>query len=106
MKKEKKVVQDIDNESIVNKIIDLCLWYQIEDSHKMLNLIDLQIKSCRLQMEYLIDTKPFWFQKKKLEEYNKKMEELDNQIFKYYQDMNEEVELIQKMQEKISPQKN
>ena len=40
--------------------------------------------------------------KKKLEEHNKKIEELENKICKYYQDMNEEVELIQKMQNNIS----
>ena len=40
--------------------------------------------------------------KKKLEEHNKKIEELENKIYKYYQDMNEEVELIQKMQNNIS----
>ena len=101
MKKKKSVSNDIDNQEVVNKVIDLCLWYQIEDSHRWLDIIDLQIKNCNMQLHFLEEEKPLWFQKKKLEEHNKKIEELENKICKYYQDMNEEVELIEKMQKSM-----
>lgn len=101
MKKEKKVI-DIEDKKLSNKIIDLCFWYQIEDSHQQLRLIDMQIKGCQMQLNFLENSKPFWFQKKKLEEHNKKIEDLENKIFKYYQEMNEDVDLIQKMKKSMS----
>lgn len=57
---------DIDDEKLYEKIIDLCLYYQIEDSHHRLRLIDMHIKSCQMQLHFLEDQKTFWFQKKKL----------------------------------------
>lgn len=91
-----------DDEKLSNKLIDLFLWYQIEDSHQQLRLIDMQIKACQMELHFLEDSKPFWFQKKKLEEHNKKIEDLENKIFKYYQEMNEDVDLIQKMKKSMS----
>lgn len=55
-----------------------------------------------MELHFLEDSKPFWFQKKKLEEHNKKIEDLENKIFKYYQEMNEDVDLIQKMKKSMS----
>lgn len=92
----------IDDETLSNKLIDLLLWYQIEDSHHQLRLIDMQIKSCQIEINYLEDTKPFRFQKKKLEEHNKKIEDLENKIYNYYQEMNKEVELIEQMRKSMS----
>ncbi|MDD4387519.1 MAG: hypothetical protein PHD15_07215 [Clostridia bacterium] len=100
MKKEKKVIENND-EKLSNRIIDLFLCYQIEDSHHQLRLIDMQIKGCQMQLNFLENSKPFWLQKKKLEEHNKKIEDLENKIFKYYQKMNEGVDLIQKMQKSM-----
>ena len=104
MKKENKNIDnnEIDDEKLSEKIIDLCLYYQIEDSHHWLRLIDLQIKNCQMQLHFLEDQKPFWFQKKKLEEYNTQIEELENKIYKYYQEMNEEVEMIFKLQKSLN----
>ncbi|MDD4624555.1 MAG: hypothetical protein PHX40_04210 [Bacilli bacterium] len=98
----KKKDIDSDDEKLSNKLIDLFLWYQIEDSHQQLRLIDMQIKACQMELHFLEDSKPFWFQKKKLEEHNKKIEDLENKIFKYYQEMNEDVDLIQKMKKSMS----
>lgn len=96
MKSTKKSINNLscDDKKLSEKIIDLCLWYQIEDSHHWLKLIDMQIKNCQMQLHFLEDSKPFWFQKKKLEEHNKQIEELENKILKHYQEMNEEVEMI------------
>lgn len=104
MKKGKKNIDNANtnDEKLSNKIIDLCLWYQIEDSHRWLDIIDLQIKNCQIQLDFLKEIKPFWFQKKKLEEHNKQIIELENQIYKYYEDLGKEVEIIQKMQEQLN----
>ncbi|MDO5569763.1 MAG: hypothetical protein Q4G04_06685 [bacterium] len=95
-----EILKDIKDQDAVNKIIDLCLWYQMEDSHRWMEMIDLQIKNCNLQIEFLLDNKPFWFQKKKLDEHNKKIDELENKIADYYKQI-EEVEMIEKMQRAI-----
>lgn len=76
--------------------------YQIEDSHRWLDIIDMQIKNCQIQLHFLENNKPFWFQKKKLTEYNEKTSELENKINKYYQDLNEEVEMIFKLQKSLN----
>ena len=100
--KEEVVLEDIDNQELVEKIIDLCLYYQIEDSHRWLKMINLQIEYCNLQIEFLLDNKPFWFQKKKLEAHNKQIEELENKIVDYYKQIEEEVEMIIKMQQSLN----
>ncbi|MDO5569739.1 MAG: hypothetical protein Q4G04_06560 [bacterium] len=100
--KKEVALKDIDNQELVEKIIDLCLWYHIEDSHRRLEMINLQIKNCNLQIEFLLDNKPFWFQKQKLEEHNKKIEELENKIIDYYKQIEEEVDIIQKMQQSLN----
>ncbi len=104
MKKEKKKNVDIDikDKELAEKTIDLCLYYQIEDSHRWLDIIDLQIKNCQMQLHFLEEKKPFWFQKKKLEEYNKQIEELENMIYKYYKDLDEEVDMIFKLQKSLN----
>lgn len=101
MRKKKSILNDIDNREIVDKIIDLCLWYQIEDSHRWLDIINVQIESCRMQLSFLEDNKPFWFQKKKLEEHNKNIEALENKIVDHYKELEEEVEIIQKMKKSL-----
>ena len=97
----KKKDIDSDDEKLSNKLIDLFLWYQIEDSHQQLRLIDMQIKACQMELHFLEDSKPFWFQKKKLEEHNKKIEEYEQIITNAYLQMNEEVDTILKMQNSI-----
>ena len=97
-KKDKKIEND---EILSKKILDLCLYHQIEDSEHWVKLIDMQIKGCQLQINFLEDNKPFRFQKKKLQEYNKKIEELENKINNYYQEMFKEFELLEIMKNSI-----
>lgn len=53
MKKENlKIDNDVDDKKLFKKIIDLCLWYQIEDSHRWLDIINLQIKNCQMQLHF------------------------------------------------------
>lgn len=82
-----------DNE-IIKKIFDLSLVYENENSKNWIRLVKCQIKSYEIQKQHLIDTKPYFFQKKKLEEYNKKIEELDNKILKSLKDIENELDYI------------
>lgn len=46
-KKKQPILDDIfeiDDSKLANRIIDLCLWYQIEDSKNTIKLFDNQIK--------------------------------------------------------------
>ena len=99
-KNSKKIYTE--TEKLSEKILDLCLWYQIEDSNLTIKMISQQIDFCNLQKEHLLDNKPFWFQKEKLKKREKEIEELDKKIFKYYERVGKEVALINKMQKTIN----
>lgn len=90
-----------DNDKMLIKLIDFGLVCQIEDSHSHLKMIDLQIKGYKLQLEFLEDNKPFWFQKKKIEEHNNKVEGLKDSILNCYAKFGEEMKMIDKMQKAL-----
>lgn len=92
----------IDNEEITNKVLDLCIWYQIEDSYHWMRLIEQQIKFCEIQIAHLEKYKPYWFQKKKLKAHYEDIELLEDKICDYYRQINDEVKLIEKMRSSIS----
>lgn len=52
------------NKELVNKVIDLCLLHEIEETNLYLKMLDNQIKFYQSQINFLEDTKPFFFQKK------------------------------------------
>lgn len=49
------------------KIIDLCMLYQIESSYSLIKLYENEIKRYELQKQSLLNSCLFWFQKKKVE---------------------------------------
>lgn len=83
------------------KILKLCLCNAIEDSNLTIQFIDTRIKFYTTLIEQLEDNKPFFFQKKKLIEYNNKLEEYNDKISDLYRQMGEETELIIKMHEQL-----
>lgn len=89
------------DKELVNKVIDLCLLHEIDESNLYLKMLDNQIKFYQSQISFLEDTKPFFFQKKKLEEHNKKIEEYEQKICDNYKKMNEEVNCIIEIQNSI-----
>lgn len=104
--KEKQTILDELSESddfkLSQRIIDLCLWYQIEDSHNMIRLFGSEIKMYEAQKQALLNKCIFRFQKKKVEI---ELEEIDNKIYKLYENISEEVSMISKMEESISRNK-
>ncbi len=55
-----------------------------------------KIKFCELQKQYLLENKPLFFQKKKLEEYNIKIKDIDDKIMKILSDIEEEISFSEK----------
>ena len=96
MSKEK----DNDNE-LFKKLLELNIKYAIEDSNINLRMIDNRIKFYQTLINHLEDNKPFFFQKKKLIEYNNKKEEYENKISELYAQLGEEYEMIEKLQLKV-----
>lgn len=72
---------------VISKLLNLSLLYENENSKSWIGLVSHQIKCYEIQKQHLIDNKPYFFQKKKLEEHNKKMEKLDNKILKCLKDI-------------------
>lgn len=86
----------IDNQ-IVENVLEICLYQQIEESYHWMSLIEQQIKFCEIQILHLKEYKPYWFQRKKLKEHNKDIEILEDRIWEYYKKINDEIEIIEKM---------
>lgn len=80
---------------IVNKIIEISLISLNKESKCWIDIICTKIKVCELQKQHLLENKPLFFQKTKLEKYNKKVEAIDNKIMKYFKDIEEELEYIE-----------
>lgn len=73
-KKMKKVLNDESKEeSLAEKVIDLCLWYQIEDSHNMIKLFESEIKFHEIQKDAILSKCTFGFQRKKFQRKLKKL---------------------------------
>ena len=66
-----------------------------------MRIIDNRIKFYQSSISHLEDNKPFFFQKKKLIEYNNKIEEYENKMSELYTQLGEEYEMIEKLQLKV-----
>ena len=89
-----------DNE-LLEKLLELNIKYAIEDSNINMRMIDNRIKFYQSLINHLEDTKPFFFQKKKLIDYNNKKKEYENKIYELYKQLGEEYEMIEKLQLKV-----
>lgn len=93
----RKTNSNVEEKIIINKLLELSLLYENENSKNWINLVNHQIKGYELQKQHLIDNKPYFFQKKKLEEHNKKIEEIDNKILKCLKDIEDEITFMEKI---------
>ena len=76
-----------DCNKVMNKIIDLSLKFLNEEAKNWLNIICTKIKVYELQKMHLIE-------KKKIMEYNKKIEGINKEIFNCFKSLEEEIDLI------------
>lgn len=89
-------------EVMTNKILDLMLWYQIEDSNAWLRVLESQVKFLeerRKQLFEKFDECLFKFQKKKV---NEEIEKIEQELFKQYENIGEEVSIINKIKSAIA----
>lgn len=90
-----------DDNELFEKLLELNIKYAIEDSNINMRMIDNRIKFYQTLINHLEDNKPFFFQKKKLIEYNNKKEEYENKIYELYTQLGEEYEMIDKLYSNI-----
>ena len=84
---------------VYNNVFNLITKYQIEDSNSFLEVLTFQLKIAKYQLNFLQLNKPYWFQKKELEEYNEKKVELENRISKFKKMISDEYMIIAKLSE-------
>ena len=105
MKTKKKssieVSKNGENEDIKlsNRIIDLFIWYQIEGSNAWLRVLKSQVKFLEERRKQLFDNLDmclFKFQKKKINE------QIEKELFKQYEKIGEEVDIMNKLKSSIS----
>lgn len=87
---------DNDNE-LFEKLLELNIKYAFEDSNINVRMIDNRIRFYQSLINHLEYNKPFFFQKKRLIEYNNKKEEYENKISQLYSQLSDEMELIEKL---------
>ena len=100
MKAKKKISVEVDNNKetedmkLSKRVIDLFIWYQIEDSNAWLRVLESQVKFLeerRKQLFKEFDNCLFKFQKKKV---NEELEKIEKELFKQYENIGEEVSII------------
>lgn len=97
MKKEKKIALNDNNEKenrLVEKIIDLFSWYQIEESNNIIKMLGNEVKFYEEEKKLILDNCIFAFQRKKA---YKEIDKIDEKIFKLYEKIGEEVTMIDKI---------
>ena len=108
MKAKKKISVEVDNNKetedmkLSKRAIDLFIWYQIEDSNAWLRVLESQVKFLeerRKQLFKEFDNCLFKFQKKKV---NEELEKIEKELFKQYENIGEEVSIINKLKSAIA----
>lgn len=84
--------------NLYENLIDLDLNYQIQDSNSFLDILYLQLQINKIRLTFLENNKPSWYQKQKLKNYNQEKEKLEKLVNDYKRKINEELELIVKME--------
>ena len=79
MKKDFEQKKISNDEKLAERVIDLCLWYQIEDSNNMIRIFESEIKMYETEKQLLLNNCILGFKSKKV---NKKIEEIDKNIFR------------------------
>ena len=84
---------NIDKE-LITKVLDLGLSAITEISVATINYYGNGIEYYRKLIEDLKEHKPLFFQKKKMEDYNAKLKEYNDELSKLYSKMDDEIKFI------------
>lgn len=85
-----------------NKIIELMIYQQIENSNNWINFLNEQIKFNQIQISYLNNNKTNKFQKKKSELHYNTLKQLEKNIEYYKKQIIDEIKLIEQMEKTIN----
>lgn len=99
MKQHKRKVNTKDE--LADKILDLYFVHDIKQTNLYIEFLNQQIQFYRSQIDFLESTKPFRLQRKKFKEYSRKVEELNQKIMNCYRKINEEVEIVLEIKQKV-----
>ena len=102
----KNIDNDLDYKQAFNKLLDLFMYNEIEESKMFINIISKEIDFKTQMRNQLLCNKPFKFQKKKTEQYNKKLEKLEDEIIQCYKNIEVELKEISRLQNSISHKDN
>lgn len=97
---ERKVLyikKDEVDEVVVKELLSVMVSYGIEEAELHLKMLGQQAKMYRAEIEFLENTKPFFFQKKKLVAHIKDIEECELKLYETYKQMNDEAIYIMKL---------
>lgn len=86
-----------DNININEKITEYCVVNEIKYSNQAISFINTRIKLYSILLEHLEDSKPLFFQKRKIMEYNKKAKEYNDKLEALYNELDEEITLMGKI---------
>ncbi len=89
------------NIELFESLLKLNIKYAIEDSNINMRMIDNRIKFYQTLINNLEENKPLFFQKKKLIDYNNKLDEYSKKINDLYIELNEELKLLEKLYEQF-----
>lgn len=82
-------------------LLKLATHHLIEETNFNLKSMEIKLKFYQSLKDGLKDDKPLFFQKKKLIEYNNKLEEYTKKIDSIYIEFNEELKILEKLYEQI-----
>ncbi len=75
------------NEELLLKITEFLVINEINDTNFSIKMLGLKADRCRKEIEFMSFNKPYFYERKKLKEYNSKMEELNKEILKTYREI-------------------
>jgi len=79
------------------KVLDLCLTQELIMANNYIKALLEEINVYETRKKWLLESKPSYYRKKKLESYQKEVIALDAKICHYYQELEREIELNIKM---------
>lgn len=82
---------------VVREILSIIISCGIEESELYLKMLEHRAKMYRFEIEFLENTKPFFFQKKKLIDHNKSIEECELKLYETYKKINDEAVYLMKL---------
>lgn len=101
-KKGVKKSKTDDSIDVNDKLLDLLLWYQIEDSNHWIRFTELDIKMHENMLRDLYRNEPCKLFKKQHKKWEDDIEEIENTIQKKYREIEDELLIIEKMQGQIT----